>query len=104
MKKFYPVCSIYDVRSGKGKKVRIKNRTIALFKYKNDVYAIQNRCPHQNADLADGYIKDDRVYCSLHHWSFDIFTGAYFFNPKVSIQTFEVKIENDKIFVGIEVS
>jgi NAD(P)H-dependent nitrite reductase small subunit len=103
MKKFYPVCSIYDVRSGKGKKIRINNKTIALFKYKNNVYAIQNRCPHQNADLANGYIKDDKVYCSLHHWSFNIFNGAYSFNPKVSIQTYEVKVENDKIFVGIEI-
>ena len=58
MKKFYPVGSINDLRPGKGMKVKIKNRTIALFKHKNKVYAIQNSCPHQNADLADGYIKD----------------------------------------------
>lgn len=83
-------------------KVKIKNRTIALFKHKNRIYAVQNSCPHQNADLADGYIKDEKVYCALHHWGFELLTGAYSFNPKIFLNTFEVKIEEDKILVGID--
>jgi nitrite reductase/ring-hydroxylating ferredoxin subunit len=102
MKKFYPAGSIHDLKPGKGKKIRIKRRTIALFNFKNKVYAIQNNCPHQNADLADGYTKDGKVYCALHHWAFDLVTGAYSFNPNVFLNTFEVKIEDDMIFVGFE--
>ena len=104
MKKFYPAGSVNDIKPGKGKKIRIKNKTIALFNYQNNIYAIQNRCPHQNADLADGYLKEGKVYCALHHWAFDITTGAYSFNPNVSLQTFDVKIENGKIYIGIEKS
>jgi nitrite reductase/ring-hydroxylating ferredoxin subunit len=104
MKKFYPVGSIHDLKPGKGYKIRIKRKTIALFIHKNIVYAIQNNCPHQNADLADGYIKDGKVYCTLHHWAFDLSTGSYSFNPNVSIQTFEIKIEDDIIYVGIDKS
>ncbi len=102
MKKFYPVVSLHDLRPGKGMKVRVNRKTIALFNHGNKVYALQNNCPHQNADLADGYIKDDKVYCALHHWAFDLSTGAYSFNPKVSLQTFEVQIEDDIIFVGVD--
>jgi len=83
LKKFYPVGSINDLLPGKGKKVRVKRKAIALFRYKNKIYAIQNNCPHQNADLADGYIKDQKVYCSLHHWAFELATGAYSFNPNI---------------------
>jgi len=83
-------------------KVKIENRTIALFKHKNEIYAIQNGCPHQNADLADGYIKDEKIYCALHHWGFELLTGAYSFNPKIFLNTFEVKIEEDIILVGID--
>jgi len=102
MIKFYPAGLIHDIKPGKGKKIRIKNRTIALFNIENTVYAMQNKCPHQNADLADGYVKDGKVYCTLHHWAFDLSTGAYSFNPNIFIQTFEVKIKDDLIFVGID--
>ncbi len=102
MKKFYPVGSINDLRPGKGLKIKLKNRTIALFKHKSQIYAIQNSCPHQNADLADGYIKDEIVYCTLHHWGFELMTGAYSFNPKIFLETYEVKIENDMILVGLD--
>ena len=70
--------------------------------HKNTVYAIQNNCPHQNADLADGYIKDDKLFCSMHHWAFELSSGAYSFNPKIFIKTFDVKINDDVIFVGID--
>jgi NAD(P)H-dependent nitrite reductase small subunit len=102
MKKFYPAASIHDIKPGKGKKIRIKNKTIALFNFKNTIFALQNSCPHQNADLADGYIKDGKVHCSLHHWAFDLKSGAYSFNPNVSLQTFDVRIDNEMIYVCIE--
>jgi nitrite reductase/ring-hydroxylating ferredoxin subunit len=102
MIKFFAAGSIHDLKPGKGRKIRIQKKTIALFKYKDGVYAIQNPCPHQNADLADGYIKEGQVYCSLHHWAFDLSSGAYAFNPKLALQTFEVKIEKDIIYIGIE--
>jgi len=102
LKKFYSACSVDDLKPGKGLKIRVKGKTIALFRHKNKIYAMQNSCPHQNADLSDGYIKNDKVYCQLHHWAFELATGSYSFNPKIFINTFEVKISNDVIFVGID--
>ena len=102
MKKFYPVGSVKDLKPGKGMRVSVNRRTIALFLHKNKIYALQNNCPHQNADLADGYIRDKKIYCSMHHWAFDLDTGAYSFNPKIFLKTFDVKIKDDLIFVGID--
>jgi len=83
-------------------KVRVNKRSIAIFMYNDKIYAIQNSCPHQNADLADGYIKDEKIYCTLHHWAFELATGAYSFNPEIFLMTFEVKINDDIVFVGID--
>ena len=94
--------SLKDLKPGKGMKVRIKKRSIAIFKHKEKIYAIQNNCPHQYADLADGYIKEEKVYCPLHHWAFELESGAYSFNPNIFLKTFEVKINEDIIFVGID--
>lgn len=83
-------------------KVWIKKKSIALFMHNHKIYAIQNSCPHQNADLADGYIKEEKIYCALHHWAFELATGAYSFNPEIFLKTFEVKVNEGTIFVGID--
>ena len=87
---------------GKGVKLKIKRREIALFRHGDSVIAIQNRCPHQHADLAQGYIKDNKIYCYLHHWAFDIETGAYVFNPDMHIKIYQVKVDQDQVLIGIE--
>ena len=102
MKKFYPVGCVHDLAPGKGKKIRVMGKSLALFKYENNIYAIQNACPHQHADLARGYLKDGKVYCALHHWAFDLSSGAYSLNQKLSIKTFEVQIRDEIIFIGID--
>jgi nitrite reductase/ring-hydroxylating ferredoxin subunit len=87
---------------GKGLKVHIEGKNIALFRHGEIIYAFQNNCPHQNADLAEGYIKDGKVYCNLHHWAFDLKTGAYAFNSNMQLNTYDVRVEDEVILVGIE--
>ncbi|MFC2088669.1 Rieske (2Fe-2S) protein, partial [Calditrichota bacterium] len=64
----------------KGKKIIIGEKSIALFKHGHKIYAIQNNCPHQGADLADGHIKNDRVVCPLHGWAYNLETGVFIGN------------------------
>ena len=64
--------------------------------------AFQNRCPHQQAELAHGYIKDNKLHCYLHHWAFDLTSGAYVFNPDLVLTRFDVKIENDQVLIGLD--
>jgi len=102
LKKYYPVASISDIISGKGLKIKIKKNSIALFIHKGKLYAVQNKCPHQNADLSDGYIMNNKLYCSLHHWAFDLVDGAYAFNHDMRLKTYETKIENNMIFICLD--
>jgi len=83
-------------------KIRIRKETIAIFKHNKKIYAIQNNCPHQNAELVTGYIKNNKIYCALHHWAFDIESGAYAFNPKMFLKTYEVQIKDEIVYIGIE--
>ena len=102
MKQKHLVALVKDILPGKGYKIKIGKEIIALFNYKGKFFAIQNRCPHQNADLADGYIKEGRVHCALHNWAFDLSTGSISFNPDQKIKTFSVLIENDSIYIETE--
>ena len=91
-----------DISPGKGVKIKIGKKTIALFNNRGQYFAIQNFCPHQNADLADGYLREGQVFCPLHNWSFDLNSGAYGFNPKLKLKTYPVLIEQDSIYILIE--
>lgn len=101
MSRFYSAASIHDLIPGKGLIVQIKGKKIALFLYNNHVYAIQNQCPHQNADLAAGYIKGGKIYCSLHHWAFDIATGAYALNPAMHLVTYETRVDHGIVSIKV---
>jgi len=102
LKKFYPVASLNNIIPGKGQKVKIKSQTLALFMHQDKIYAIQNKCPHQDAELADGYLMNNKLHCSLHHWAFNLPEGSYAFNPEMRLKTYATKIEKGMIYVGLD--
>ncbi|MCB9754807.1 MAG: Rieske 2Fe-2S domain-containing protein [Myxococcales bacterium] len=60
---------------GEGVCVRACGRELAVFKVEGRLYAIQNRCPHQDASLAEGELDGLEILCPLHSWSFDLRSG-----------------------------
>lgn len=83
-------------------KIKFKQYNLALFKDGDNIYALQNNCPHQNADLSDGYILNDRLYCALHHWAFSLPEGKYIFNPEMRLKTYKTKIISGMICVAFD--
>jgi NAD(P)H-dependent nitrite reductase small subunit len=99
LSRFIKVAKLNTIPNVKGKKVKVKGRYIALFKYKNKIYAINNSCPHQGADLSDGHIKESNVVCPLHNWQFDLKTGAFSGNENIRIPTYKTKVEDNDVFI-----
>ena len=58
--------------------VEIETKPIALFKYKDNFYAIKNGCMHQGFPLVDGNLNKYMVECPLHGWVYDIRDGKCF--------------------------
>ena len=100
--KYYPVISLSQLTPGKGMKIKLKKFTLAIFYIKDKIYAVQNRCPHQHADLSDGYILNDKLYCSLHHWAFNLSDGRYVFNPEMKLKTYKTKIKDGMIYIRLD--
>ena len=101
-KKFVKISNINSIPKASGKKITIENKSIALFKYKSEIYAIRNSCPHQGAELADGHVKDGKAVCPLHRWMFDLETGAFSGNESIRIPTYKTKIENNDVYVLLD--
>ena len=76
---------------------------IGLFHIEGEFYALDNRCPHEGASLAHGYIEADTVSCRIHHWRFSIRDGTYLDEdkPRCNVRTFPVRLVGDEIQVEV---
>ncbi len=103
MKHFIPVATLDELPETEGKSFRINNIVIALFKLPTgEVYAVEDSCPHVGAPLYNGLIEDKTVTCLWHSWCFNLEDGSSSTCPGVSIKTYPVKIQDQKVFVEIE--
>jgi nitrite reductase/ring-hydroxylating ferredoxin subunit len=61
------------------KVVKVEQRAILLLHHNNQIYAVENSCPHLKLPLQKGKITDDgAIVCPFHRSVFDLSTG----NPK----------------------
>ncbi len=51
--------------------VCVLNTPLVLFRSGNTVVAAEDRCPHRNAPLSQGFVSQGRITCPYHGWSFD---------------------------------
>jgi nitrite reductase (NADH) small subunit len=101
-----PAGRVDELSPGKGRCIDLgAGRELAIFRIEGDVFAIDNHCPHRGGPLAEGDVTGCVVYCPLHAWSFDLRTGISPSNPRVSVQTFPVRITPDgDVIVDVEES
>ena len=56
--------------------VKTAKGEIALFRSLDDeVFALDNRCPHKGGPLSQGIVHGKRVTCPLHSWMIELETG-----------------------------
>ena len=99
---FHSVADSSAVDEGEVIQVSVGRTDIAVYRLDGEVYATDDVCTHAYASLADGYVDDGQIECPLHGACFDIKTGKALSAPaNVDLRTYPVKIEGDKILVGV---
>jgi len=99
MKEFENVGKVSDFEDNVGRAVAIQDRIVAVFRKGEQWYAIDDMCPHMGASLAEGYVEGNTVSCPWHAWRFCIVDGTWEDNPRTKVDCFDVKIENDEVWV-----
>jgi nitrite reductase (NADH) small subunit/3-phenylpropionate/trans-cinnamate dioxygenase ferredoxin subunit len=98
-KRFHKVASIGEIAPGAGKLIEVDEREIALFNFGGEFYATSDMCPHRGASLAEGFLEAGKVFCPWHCFDFNLKTGECSMVPSLRIETYEVKIVGDEVFV-----
>ncbi len=101
MNEFVDVAAASELPVGRSKAVVAGGRTIALHHTEKGFFATDNTCPHRGGPLAEGDLIGDEIVCPWHLWGFDVATGACGGNPGVSIATYEVRLDGDRILLRV---
>jgi 3-phenylpropionate/trans-cinnamate dioxygenase ferredoxin component len=98
------VCALDELPPGSMKLVPAGSITVGVFNCGGALYAIEDRCSHDDGPLAEGDWDHDActVICPRHGSQFDLATGRPLSLPAyVPVETFPVRVEDG--IVKIEV-
>jgi 3-phenylpropionate/trans-cinnamate dioxygenase ferredoxin subunit len=99
------VCPISQLPPGERRLVEWEDLEIGLFNCGGTVYAIEDRCSHDDGPLIEGELDEQActIECPRHGSLFDITTGKPKTLPAyVPVDTFNVIIEDETIKLEVE--
>ena len=83
------------------KVVKLDGRQVVLFKSGTDIFACNNRCPHEGYPLAEGVLSDGCILtCNWHNWKFDLRSGATIVGGD-RLRRYPVKVYGGRLYVDI---
>jgi nitrite reductase/ring-hydroxylating ferredoxin subunit/uncharacterized membrane protein len=89
-----------ELKDGQMKLVRVGDRRIALARIGTGYAAIDDRCSHRGASLADGVLIGDTVQCLWHGSRFDCQTGKATGGPaQAPVRTYRVAEQGSEIVI-----
>ena len=99
------VCPEAELPPGEMQLIEVDGRKIGVFNCDGVLYAIEDRCSHDDGPLAEGEFDADActVECPRHGSLFDLTTGRPKTLPAyVPVETFPVTIEDETIHLEVD--
>jgi nitrite reductase/ring-hydroxylating ferredoxin subunit len=93
--------SLAEVRSANTHVVHLDGNSIALFAVDEQVFAVDNRCPHMGYPLSRGTVNDCILTCHWHHARFDLATGGTFDQWADDVRSFPVEVRGNEVWVDL---
>jgi nitrite reductase/ring-hydroxylating ferredoxin subunit len=99
--RFVKIAEKRDIPEGSGRVVNFEGRSIALFRVKDEYFALANVCLHRGGPLGEGSLNGSTITCPWHGWKFDVRTGSFTVIPTLKVTTYKVKEQNGSVMVEI---
>jgi nitrite reductase/ring-hydroxylating ferredoxin subunit len=93
--------SLSELRASGRLVVHVERHTLCLFADADDVYAVDNRCPHMGFPLHRGSLCDGILTCHWHHARFDLSTGGTFDQWADDLRRFPVEVRGDDVLIDL---
>ena len=99
------VCALDELPPGALRRVEWEDLEILVVNCGGEVLAMEDRCSHDNGDLAEGELDESRcaIECPRHGSVFDLHTGRPLNLPAyLPVETFPVEVEDGRVRVLVE--
>jgi 3-phenylpropionate/trans-cinnamate dioxygenase ferredoxin component len=99
------ICPVDELPPGRTKIVSWEDLEIGVVNCRGELYAIEDRCSHDDGELMEGDVDCDErtVECPRHGSLFDLRTGKPLTLPAYApVDTFPVSVENGVIKVEVD--
>ena len=105
MSPLFDICPVEDLPPGEKRLVELDDLEIGVFNCNGTLYAIEDRCSHDDGELIEGELDADEcsIECPRHGSRFDLKTGNPLNLPAyVPIDTFPVTVDGGVIRVEVD--
>jgi nitrite reductase (NADH) small subunit len=100
MTQFIDIASLDDIPRHGARVVKTPIGCIAIFRTADDqVFALEDRCPHKGGPLSEGIVHGTSVTCPLHGWVFDMASGQAQGADVGAVATFRARVEGGRVLL-----
>lgn len=99
--KWVRAASVADVQAEACMSVQVNGHTLALFSYEDQIYAVDNRCPHMGFPLDRGTVRDGILTCYWHYARFDLASGGTFDQFADDVPVFPTQIRDGDVWIDL---
>lgn len=76
-------------------------RRLAVWRHEGEFYCCEDRCPHQDAQLADGKVTEGILTCNFHFWQFELGTGRCLLADWGNLKMYKVFLREGVAWVDV---
>ena len=99
---FRTVAALSEIPEDGLKTVQLDGTALVLVRKDGQVFALEDRCSHEEFPLSAGEVTGNQITCALHGARFDLASGGPKSLPAVlPVRTFECRVEGDDIQVRL---
>ncbi|EPV6580703.1 nitrite reductase small subunit NirD [Pseudomonas aeruginosa] len=97
------ICALDEINPLGSRVVAGPKGDIAIFRAAdNQVFALDDRCPHKGGPLSQGLIYGKRVACPLHNWQIELESGEAVAPDQGCAHRHPVRVENGRVLLGLD--
>ena len=83
-------------------RVEVDQKPVILTRVNGRIYALSGICTHEFAELAEGEVDDDTIWCPLHASGFSVFSGEATDPPaEEPLDVYDVRVVDGDVQVSI---
>jgi nitrite reductase (NADH) small subunit len=102
MTQWLDVCDLTDIPKLGARVVNHGELAIAVFRNAVDeVFALEDRCPHKGGPLSQGIVHGKKVTCPLHGWNVELISGCAVAPDVGCAREFPIRLEAGRVWLDL---